>query len=60
MTTNDVRLELICLNSRKAGTFIDIPRKQVKEVYEIISETLSQIGNEEIIHNNKFPTKLKF
>ena len=56
---DDIRLEIMSLNSKKAGTFMNIPTKQLKQTIDIICEPLTKIWNEEIIHNMKFPMKLK-
>ena len=59
VTADDIRHELKCLKPGKAGTFMDIPRKQLKDVCEIVCEPLSFIWNKEIIQGKKFATKLK-
>ena len=41
----DVRLEIKCLKSKKASTFMGIPTKHVKEACEILCEPLSRIWN---------------
>ena len=51
--------EINNLNSRKAGTFMDIPAKQLTQAVDIITEPLTHIWNEEIVKNRKFPSKLK-
>ena len=38
---------------------MSIPTKQLKRVVNIVSKPLSTIWNNEIIENQKFPTKLK-
>ena len=57
--TSDIKLEIKKLNSKKAGTFMDVPAKQLKQIIDIISEPLATIWNKEISGNKKFPTKLK-
>ena len=47
------------LNSKKQGTFMNITPKLLKETLEIIVEPLVNIWNDEVIHNKKFPSKLK-
>ena len=56
--TSDIKLE-IKLNSKKAGTFMNVPAKQLKQIIDIISEPLATIWHKEISGNKKFPTKLK-
>ena len=55
----DIRLELKCLKSKKASTFLGIPTKHVKETCEILYEPLSRIWNNEMVKNKKFSSKLK-
>ena len=57
---NGIRLEIKHLNKNKAGTFMNIPAKHLKEAIDIISEPLMYIWNQEIVQNKKFPTNLKF
>ena len=59
VTEEDIRLEIKCLNSKKASTFMGIPTIHVKEACDILCEPLSRIWNEEMIKNKKFPSKLK-
>ena len=56
----DIKLEITNLNSKKAGMFLNIPTKQLKQTIDIICEPLRNIWNEEVVQNKKFPTKLKF
>ena len=56
----DIRLELKNLNSQKAGAFMSIPAKHLKQTIDIICESLMNIWNTEIVQNKLFPTKLKF
>lgn len=56
---DDIRNEIKCLKPNKAGTFKNIPTKQLKQVVEIVSEPLMIIWNEEIIKNKEFPKKIK-
>ena len=56
----DIQFEVRSLKTKKAGTFMDIPSKLLKQVADIIVEPLMQIWNNEIIDNQKFPTKLKY
>ena len=55
----DVELEVKSLKTKKATMFMNIPSKLLKQVVDIIVEPLMQIWNNEIIDNQKFPTKLK-
>ena len=59
INVDDIRNEIKCLKPNKAGTFKNIPTKQLMQVEEIVSEPLMIIWNEEIIKNKKFPKKLK-
>ena len=43
--TSDIKLEIKKLNSKKAGTFMDVPAKQLKQIINIISEPLATIWN---------------
>ena len=52
-------IEINDLNDKKAGTFMNIPVKRLKEVGDIVAESLAQIWNEEIIKNKKFTVELK-
>ena len=55
----EMLIEINDLNDKKAGTFMNIPVKRLKEVGGIVAETLAQIWNEEIIKNKKFAVELK-
>ena len=59
ISVNDVETEIDKLDGNKAGTFMNIPTKILKQVKGEIAETLKEIWNKEIIDNLKFPTKLK-
>ena len=59
VSINEIEFEAISLNTKKATTFMNIPSKQLKQVVDIIMEPLMHIWNNEIINNQKFPTKLK-
>ena len=54
-----IKSELGNLNNKKAGTFMNIPTKQLKQTSDIICEPLMIIWNEEIVQNKMFPSKLK-
>ena len=55
----DIELEVKSLKTNQAGMFMGIPSKPLKQVIDIIGITLMQIWNNEVIDNQKFPTKLK-
>ena len=56
---SDIKIEIRNLDIKKAGTFINISAKQLKQVEEVRVETLMQIWNKEIIENKKFPSELR-
>ena len=51
--------EICKLNEKKAGTFMNIPVKILKEAVDIVAEPLSQIWKMEIIEGKKFASQLK-
>ena len=51
--------EIEVLNTKKAGTFMNIPTKKLKDAKEEIVKPLTQIWNNEILIKMKFPSKLK-
>ena len=58
---SDIEMELKNLNSKKASTFKNITSKQLKQTADICScESLLNIWNDEIVKNNRFPSKLKY
>ena len=59
MNAAEVLLEISDLDDKKAGTFMNIPVKRLKEVGDIVAGTLALIWNEEIIKNKKFAVQLK-
>ena len=59
VNSSDIALEIRKLKTNKAGTFMNIPVKDLKQAVEIISEPLMKIWNEEMVKNKKFPSKLK-
>ena len=59
VNTNDIASEIKKLKTNKAGTFMNIPVKDLKQAANIISEPLMNIWNKEIVENKTFPTKLK-
>ena len=58
VTVDEIKTEINSLDSKKSGTFMNIPAKQLKQVVEIIAETLMHIWNEEIVNSKKFSKKL--
>ena len=59
VSTADMLLEIKNLDGKKAGTFMNIPVRRLKEVGDVVAETLAQIWNNEVIINKKFATELK-
>ena len=59
VNASDIRSEIINLKTNKAGTFMNIPTKQLKQGCKVVCEPLMEIWNEEVIQNKKFPAKLK-
>ena len=59
ITVEDIKMEIGKLNHRKAGTYMGIPAKQLKQVCSIISKPLVKIWNDEVIGKKIFPAKLK-
>ena len=59
ISADEINREIKSLNPKKAGTFMDIPTKQLKQVCDVVCEPLSKIWNEEIIERKIFPAKLK-
>ena len=58
VSIDDIVFEIKCLNSKKSGTFMNIPVKLLKEVIDVISEPLMKIWNHQVILNKTFPTKV--
>ena len=54
-----IRLEIKCLKSKRASTFMGIPTKHVKEACEILYEPLSRMRNNEMVMNKSFSSKMK-
>ena len=52
-------LEINHLDDKKAGTYLNIPVKRLKEVGDVVAGTSAQIWNNEIIENKKFAVQLK-
>ena len=59
VTAGDIKTQIKNLNTNKAGTYMGIPAKQLKQACDIICEPLTNIWNNEIVQNRKFPSKLK-
>ena len=57
---SDIELEIGNLNTKKVGTYLNIPTKIMKQVQHVISEPLMNIWNKEIIASKKFPAQLKY
>ena len=51
--------ELRALNTKKSGTFQDIPVRILKQEEDIVVSPLTEIWNIEIVQNRKFSSKLK-
>ena len=51
--------EIEILNENKSGTFMNIPTKRLKEAKDEVAAPLVQIWNNEVVLNEKFPSKLK-
>ena len=51
--------EINNLDSKKSGTFMNIPVKRLKEVLDIVAEPLSQIWKVEVVQGNTFSDQLK-
>ena len=60
VSKGDIEFEIRSLKTNKASTFMNIPTKQLKQVVDVVVEPLMNIWNDEIIHNLKFSTKLKY
>ena len=59
VTLNEMMMEINNLDTKKSGTYMNIPTKIMKESKEVVAEPLMHIWNIEIIENEKFPNKLK-
>ena len=51
--------EILELNEKKSGTFMNIPVKILKEAADIVAEPLTQIWKDEIVVGKKFASQLK-
>ena len=59
VSMEDIESEIMKLKTKKVGTFMNIPTKQLKQVSDVVCEPLMAVWNEEVIQNKKFPDKLK-
>ena len=59
ITVEEILSEISSLDSKKAGTFKNIPTKHLKETSDICSEYLLNVWNNEIVLNHCFPDNLK-
>ena len=59
VTEKEMMKEIEVLNTKKSGTFMNIPTKKLKDAKEEIVKPLTQIWNNEILIKMKFPSKLK-
>ena len=59
VTEKEMMKEIEVLKTKKAGTFMNIPTKKLKDAKEEIVKPLTQIWNNEILIKMKFPSKLK-
>ena len=59
VTVEEILSEISSLDSKKAGTFKNIPTKHLKETSDICSEYLLNVWNNEIVLNHCFPDNLK-
>ena len=59
VNTDEMINEINNLDSKKAGTFMNIPVKRLKEVVDIVAEPLTQIWKNEIVQGRKFAGQLK-
>ena len=59
VTVEEILSEISSLDSKKAGTFKNIPTKHLKETCDICSEYLLNVWNNEIVLNHCFPDNLK-
>ena len=56
---NDIQYEILNLNSKKPGTFGNIPTKILKDCSEICNVILQNIWNSELLQKQYFPDNLK-
>ena len=56
---SNIKQEIMNLDNKKAGTFCNIPTKQLKQTVDIICESLRRIWDEEIVQRKDFSLRLK-
>ena len=59
ITTEQMLSEINNINSKKIGTFLDIPSKILKKSADIVVNFLTDVWNEQIVRQNIFPDELK-
>ena len=59
VNVEEIEKEIKCLDNKKAGTVMNIPPKQLKQVIGIVGELLRDIWNVEIVQNKIYPANLK-
>ena len=59
MDHEDISEEITNLDSKKTGTFKNIPSRRIKYVSDLCSPVLANIWNEKILLNRSFPENLK-
>ena len=59
VSQDNIKQEIKYLDSKKAGTFSNIPPKQLKQTVDIICEPLMRIWNEEMVQRKDFSLRLK-
>ena len=59
ITTEQMLSEINNINSKKIGTFLDIPSKILKKSADIVVNFLTDVWNEQIVRKNVFPDELK-
>ena len=59
MDHEDISKEITNLDSKKTGTFKNIPSRRIKYVLDLCSPVLANIWNEKILLNRSFPENLK-
>jgi exonuclease III/predicted transport protein len=59
VTKEEMLIEIDKLKVKKAGTYMNIPTRILKEAKDVVAEPLMQIWKNEVIMNKKFPSKLK-
>ena len=59
ISQSDIQKEISNLNSKKAGSFGNIPAKVLKESSDVCNAVLRDIWNFEILEKQNFPQNLK-